>query len=302
MNSATTKSGQQLVHDLEHAGRYPHPDQIREIYNRRDACEPLLFAMFEEALADDWEDEDDPRWYRFTHAANFMIAWRVEAALPTFEKLYQDNDLQDLCEWFELTPSTYGPVALPYFGRIVQSNEDGAWNYGWALSCDILVAIAQRYPETHDTVLAILRPLLPSLDIIPTLSVDDYKESWTEIAMDLAKLHDEDSKAQGLALFDADLIDTMHYGRRDYLRYYNRSTTAQEVEPEYDIVDSYESWYNTLGARQARGELPPPKPFKFPPPVRLATSRTGPKIGRNAPCPCGSGIKYKKCHGKPGSN
>jgi uncharacterized protein YecA (UPF0149 family) len=23
------------------------------------------------------------------------------------------------------------------------------------------------------------------------------------------------------------------------------------------------------------------------------------KIGRNAPCPCGSGLKYKKCHGQP---
>ncbi len=22
------------------------------------------------------------------------------------------------------------------------------------------------------------------------------------------------------------------------------------------------------------------------------------KIGRNDPCPCGSGLKYKKCHGK----
>jgi hypothetical protein len=24
-----------------------------------------------------------------------------------------------------------------------------------------------------------------------------------------------------------------------------------------------------------------------------------PKVGRNKPCPCGSGQKYKKCHGKP---
>jgi preprotein translocase subunit SecA len=24
---------------------------------------------------------------------------------------------------------------------------------------------------------------------------------------------------------------------------------------------------------------------------------TEPKIGRNDPCPCGSGKKYKKCHG-----
>jgi preprotein translocase subunit SecA len=25
--------------------------------------------------------------------------------------------------------------------------------------------------------------------------------------------------------------------------------------------------------------------------------RVGPKIGRNDPCPCGSGKKYKNCHG-----
>src|SRR4029453_6783476 len=31
-----------------------------------------------------------------------------------------------------------------------------------------------------------------------------------------------------------------------------------------------------------------PQPFK----------RYGDKIGRNDPCPCGSGKKYKQCHGK----
>jgi len=25
--------------------------------------------------------------------------------------------------------------------------------------------------------------------------------------------------------------------------------------------------------------------------------RDEPKVGRNDPCPCGSGKKYKKCHG-----
>ncbi len=25
--------------------------------------------------------------------------------------------------------------------------------------------------------------------------------------------------------------------------------------------------------------------------------RDAPKVGRNEPCPCGSGKKYKKCHG-----
>ncbi|HTR00895.1 MAG TPA: SEC-C metal-binding domain-containing protein, partial [Candidatus Acidoferrum sp.] len=35
-----------------------------------------------------------------------------------------------------------------------------------------------------------------------------------------------------------------------------------------------------------------------PPPPRTPVMRAGPKVGRNEPCPCGSGLKYKACHGK----
>jgi uncharacterized protein YecA (UPF0149 family) len=30
--------------------------------------------------------------------------------------------------------------------------------------------------------------------------------------------------------------------------------------------------------------------------------RDHPKVGRNDPCPCGSGKKYKKCHGANAPN
>jgi preprotein translocase subunit SecA len=33
-------------------------------------------------------------------------------------------------------------------------------------------------------------------------------------------------------------------------------------------------------------------------PVKQEPVKVGPKIGRNDPCPCGSGKKYKNCHGK----
>jgi preprotein translocase subunit SecA len=32
--------------------------------------------------------------------------------------------------------------------------------------------------------------------------------------------------------------------------------------------------------------------------MRVKTEKTYPKVGRNDPCPCGSGLKYKKCHGR----
>jgi len=31
---------------------------------------------------------------------------------------------------------------------------------------------------------------------------------------------------------------------------------------------------------------------------RFMPVRTRPEIGRNPPCPCGSGKKYKHCHGR----
>ena len=32
--------------------------------------------------------------------------------------------------------------------------------------------------------------------------------------------------------------------------------------------------------------------------LKVEPVRTTPKVGRNDPCPCGSGKKYKNCHGK----
>lgn len=47
--------------------------------------------------------------------------------------------------------------------------------------------------------------------------------------------------------------------------------------------------------------VPPRGPAAARPVDRSAPTpvqRTGPKVGRNDPCPCGSGVKYKKCHGR----
>ncbi|MDZ4810621.1 MAG: SEC-C metal-binding domain-containing protein, partial [Bacteroidota bacterium] len=32
--------------------------------------------------------------------------------------------------------------------------------------------------------------------------------------------------------------------------------------------------------------------------IKQEPIKVGPKVGRNDPCPCGSGKKYKQCHGK----
>jgi preprotein translocase subunit SecA len=47
---------------------------------------------------------------------------------------------------------------------------------------------------------------------------------------------------------------------------------------------------------EARSATAPPPAAA--PPVPETYVREGRKVGRNEPCPCGSGQKYKHCHGK----
>jgi preprotein translocase subunit SecA len=38
--------------------------------------------------------------------------------------------------------------------------------------------------------------------------------------------------------------------------------------------------------------------YHDPTPVKQEPVRVAPRVGRNDPCPCGSGKKFKQCHGK----
>jgi preprotein translocase subunit SecA len=49
------------------------------------------------------------------------------------------------------------------------------------------------------------------------------------------------------------------------------------------------------GAAEATAPgMEPPAEIQLP---KVTVRREVPKVGRNDPCPCGSGKKYKQCHG-----
>jgi preprotein translocase subunit SecA len=73
----------------------------------------------------------------------------------------------------------------------------------------------------------------------------------------------------------------------------------------WDVADEL-LWWGGYGADREPASAPAPSmaealparpaaPAPKQPPQPLV--RESPKIGRNDPCPCGSGRKYKKCHG-----
>lgn len=68
---------------------------------------------------------------------------------------------------------------------------------------------------------------------------------------------------------------------------------SDETRAEYDRVNADWNFFKT-GLRHEKRI----KEFALPPqPAKHTTSYGRAKVGRNDPCPCGSGKKFKKCHG-----
>ena len=72
-------------------------------------------------------------------------------------------------------------------------------------------------------------------------------------------------------------------------------TQQEQLHQRTDMSQLETSRPETLRAQQPMGEGVDAPPA---PPQRTQPVRVEKKVGRNEPCPCGSGKKYKQCHGK----
>ena len=87
------------------------------------------------------------------------------------------------------------------------------------------------------------------------------------------------------------------------LRTVIKQNSAEKMEQQpTEMKEVHESPVNLLSGQQEENSMPAPeKPTTFSygnQPVNPADPNTWGKIARNDPCPCGSGKKYKHCHGK----
>jgi preprotein translocase subunit SecA len=89
-------------------------------------------------------------------------------------------------------------------------------------------------------------------------------------------------KREGFDMF-AGMMDRL---KRDVLEHLFRVQVVQGEQPPPAVVRPRRPPPLTLN----RGEVAPAGPAR-------TVRRAGDKVGRNDPCPCGSGKKYKKCHG-----
>ncbi|MBN2626974.1 MAG: preprotein translocase subunit SecA [Spirochaetales bacterium] len=99
-------------------------------------------------------------------------------------------------------------------------------------------------------------------------------------------------KNEGFAIFE-EMIDDMRISisRKIFRVIIRRETDRSRPAGPRNITASHNSMGSGLGPAPKNRERNEAGPAK------VQVKRTDPKVGRNDPCPCGSGKKYKKCCG-----
>jgi hypothetical protein len=155
-------------------------------------------------------------------------------------------------------------AVIAYFRALFQGRLEREYSYAW----DSLVSQSTRlYPEE---LLPEIRQAFADDLVDDVMSID---LAWIEQVLD-------EGKAETLARLRANR------------HYHYVEDTIKEME-----------WWACF--QPPRPKPPPAPPQRSSPASSTVTPRPAPppkkkKVGRNDPCPCGSGRKYKHCCGKPG--
>jgi hypothetical protein len=283
---------------------------------------------------DQW---DNPRWHRSIHASLLLIQFREEEAIPLVTRLvgsgaeYLVDVVGNKLSLFgppavpaladvlhDRSASAWGrDQASGSLSRIAWEHDEAREPAVTALR-DTLPPL--REPDDGDG---------PAL-ALPDDTDEDDAFVWTCVAYELARLDDETILPQVEALDEHDLLDPMMMADvvefKEFL--YDDPPYLEFNSISFDVVDYYASQYEDLReeakstAVQEREEHANESPqrwtsessydtgwsFGTSPEKQDSASKGGhyeggtfvrdeEKVGRNDPCPCGSGRKYKHCCG-----
>ncbi len=249
----------------------------------------LLTIAREWAEPIDWPaDKGDMSGYAPVHA------WRCLAQLGATEAVDLLGGMMDPLDaegddWYmEEFPHAFawiGPASLGPLRDYLADHTHAV--YPRAAVADGLRHLAGRHPETRDDVVKVLSDALSRFE--------DTDESLNAFIITyLLDLKATEANEMIERAYAADRVDISVNGNWNDVRE-ELGIEGLGLVPEHLASQTW-NWLPSDFERVVERLANPPRPsFEAEPSPPLQASR---KVGRNDPCPCGSGKKYKKCCGR----
>lgn len=301
-------------------------EHIQELVRRGDDAKPRLLEILHNE--DYWYEGQRGDFWIPLHSAVILSSMRDPKLLPELLSVVLDSYFAEqewvTDRWPELL-AQFGESAVEPLIRFIQEHRDGHrdnidYSFARSQAAKALTRIALENPQIRQRVLEFLCNLMADPE-----ETDGYFLS--QIILCPAAIDRQAGQKAADAVFNRRAIAQSVYGKQyqvtDYLRNPRNDLAADFKE---DLFDFYQP--EAIAVRQKRwasedsidfgddtydrafvGPAPFPLPFErmyvsseLNVPQGYAESEAGNivklnKVGRNDPCPCGSGKKYKKCCG-----
>ena len=255
--------------------------------------EPLSNIVLEES---NWAKER-PEFWTPIHAVFILGAIGTQETIAPLITAIKWSEKYDVDWVFEVFPSIFGKIGMPAMESLRQFVQDKEQNwYVRTIALQGLAAVVVYNPEVENDVIFFIHSIFTNTEenmdvrvsaagVLLDFKCSEYKESLLAFCdeqrksskpspFSLVSFNEEDVER----IFSENEKDVGLY-TRDWLSFYDEeSIKRRQRRWKAEADEKEERQYED----ESEGLLEP-------------LAQGTPKIGRNSPCPCGSGKKYKKC-------
>lgn len=270
-------------------------EAVDEFIRRGDRLADDLIEIISDGAS--WREEP-PEWWAVVHCVYFLGSIGTEKTIIPLLKALRFADMYD-CDWvLEELPSIFGKLGQVAVEPLKNMAKDRTTDwYPRITAASGLAAMTIYNPELERDVFTFLFSIFndegddyDTRSSIGNILLDFQRTEYKKELTAFGKEAREESKDifMGVAFDDEDVArafreskDLWHY-TRDWLSFYDNE----------EIRKRQERWEREKMEREEDNEEEESEPLYV---GHEPYIRDLPKIGRNDPCPCGSGKKYKKC-------
>jgi hypothetical protein len=290
----------------QHRGSFPE-QLVAEAVARREDVIPIFLGTLEAIDSDPEPWLADQGRMAHIHAMYLLAIFRETRAYPLLVRIFSRAG--------EFPFDLAGDVVTQDLGRILASVSGGdvsgmaalieneqANEYVRSVAMDGMVSLVTTGQRSRDEIMAYFLQLFPKLERKPGAHWDGLAnvcaDLWPEEAMKELRRAYEDGLVDTDYIDWQDVEDTLEMGKQAAME------RARHREPLITNMARDMGWMQCFHKSDRAYEMIEDSEQEFEedlpefPSSEHATApirRSAPKIGRNAPCPCGSGKKFKKC-------
>lgn len=280
---------------------FPEEELEAIIANQEEAI-PLLMAILEEVRKDTAKYATNLDYFGHIYAVYLLAQFRVKEAYPIVLELFSlPNEQPD--QLFGDMMDSSGRILASIFGGDVASIKQMIENeeideYIRAQAITALAILTLNGEIEREELMSYYRELFRTIDnmtiltLLINLCTDIYPEEVYEEIKEAYKNDKVDYLMIGMESVDRAMVE----GKSSVLARAKRNRHLQKID---DTIGELRNWaYFKNNSRDKHFDQLMNKNPGFMSQPKGTPIVNEPKIGRNDPCPCGSGKKYKKCCGK----